>query len=564
MADRSLPTERNYQDDAFSAADWLREAFEWIQWETAENQGGRNGLTLPRLPSEPEEIVAVGVELNNSLNNQAAILEAAPQGDGDKPELTRARLALLYRSYAAALQQACLDASLDSDTGLVRSITNVAVDLYLGLHSLGIADGQGFLLQTLAWPRSAQSLSKLTELLIELPPDDWTSTAIGLSPLMRDTEWPVEAVFPDLFEGLHQPTMIAPILDLANYCKHRGMVEKHPAAPLETSLTEMLGGVVARLGVLEEDPTQFGDDPKQIQQILGDAIAVCVSLCDALGLIGYEGAIGKLHQALDLRHRRVQTEAAGALARMDQEIGRTSLVALAAEPVARLRALRYAEELGISERIDELYTHPCAVAEAELALWLAQPQQLGLPPHTIELVDQRMLFWPSFDEPQACFLFRFQYRLPQGEWSNIGMAGPLIHSFAADLADLPVSDIYAAFAGWHAEHSEIYEVPSEHWNAAHQRLLVPLIRSLENHQHEVTKPLWLGFFLGEICLVAETKVDDAKGVAVTDGLETIWYPNVGRIRPLGPFEAYSIFKGRKMLRTFNPDLSSDLDLDDET
>ena len=104
---------------------------------------------------------------------------------------------------------------------------------------------------------------------------------------------------------------------------------------------------------------------------------------------------------------------------------------------------------------------------------------------------------------------------------------------------------------------------SQNWNAAHQRLLAPLIRSLEDHQHEVTKPLWLGFFLGEICLVAETKVDEATGVAVTDGLETIWYPSVGRARPLGAFEAYSIFKGRKMLRTFNPDLSSELDLDDE-
>ncbi len=215
---------------------------------------------------------------------------------------------------------------------------------------------------------------------------------------------------------------------------------------------------------------------------------------------------------------------------------------------------------------DFAYTHPCAVAEAELALWLAQPQQLGLPPHTIEPIDQRMLYWPSFDEPQACFLFRFQYRLPQGEWSNIGMAGPLIHSFAADLADLPVSDIYAAFAGWHAEHPEIYEIPAEHWNSAHQRLVAPLVRSLEEHQHQVIKPLWLGFFLGEICIVAETMVDEASGVAVTDGLETIWYPSVGRTRPLGPFEAYSIFKGRKMLRTFNPDLSIDLelDLDDET
>jgi hypothetical protein len=243
---------------------------------------------------------------------------------------------------------------------------------------------------------------------------------------------------------------------------------------------------------------------------------------------------------------------------MDQEIGRDTLVALAAEPVARLRVLRYCEELGLIEKIEEIYTLPAAIAEAELALWLAQPQQLGFPPRSIEIIDQRMLYWPSFDEPQSCFLFRYEYTLPQGEWSNIGMAGPLVHSFAADLADLPVSDIYAAFAGWHAEHPEIYEVAAANWNSAYQRQSAPLVRALEERGHQAVHPLWMGCFLGEICIVAESTVDEALGVAVTDGLETIWYPKVGRTRPLGPMEAYAIFKGRKMLRTFNPDMSSDL------
>lgn len=564
MASHSQSPNQRNQSPQLSAQDWVRDAFKWLLSRSEESQNQQRRLGLPAISAEPLEIVALGVELSRVLSEGAMTLHEALSDPSERANTIRCRLSLLSRTYAAALQQACLDALLESNASLVREITNVAVDLYLGLHGLGIVDGQGFLLQTLAWTRSPQSLEKLTELLIELPPQDWTSTALGLSPLMRDTQWPVEAVFPSLLEGLHEPTMIAPILDLANYCQHQRMVSQHPASKLENSLTEMLGGVVARLGQLEEDPTRFGDDPKQIQRVLSDAIAVCVSLCDALGLIGFEGAIGKLHQALELRHRRVQTEAAGALARMDQKIGRDSLVALAAEPVSRLRAIHYADELGLSDQIDEGYTHPCALAEAELALWLAQPQQLGLPPKAIEVIDQRMLFWPSFDEPQACFLFRFQYLLPQGEWSNIGMAGPLVHSFAADLADLPVFDIYSAFAGWHAEHPEIYEIPVEHWNSAEHRQALSLIRSLEEHQHQAINPLWLGCFLGEICLVAETTVDGATGVAVTDGLETIWYPNVGRLRPLGPFEAYSIYKGRKILRTFNADMSNDLDLNDES
>jgi hypothetical protein len=552
-------SEHENRDETEFCEDWVRKSLDWVQRvadddrsAVAANEG------LPELPSDPFQIVALGIELAEALDRRPLLLGAIQDSESKSSQAIRGRLSLLSRLYSAALQQTCLDATLEDDSALSETIAKVAIDLFRSLHQFRIVEGQGFLLQTLAWPRTASSLERLVQLLIELTPSDWTATALALSPLMRNTQWPVGVVFPALLEGLHQPSMIAPILDLANFCQHQQMVSQHPAAHLADSLTEMLGGVVARLGMLEEDPTKFGDDPQLIQRVLGDAIAICVALCDALGLIGHQAAIGKLHQALALRHRRVQTEAAGALARMDQEIGRDSLVALAAEPVARLRVLQYCDELGLTEKIDEIHTLPSALAEAELALWLAQPQQLGFPPRTIEIVDQRMLYWPSFDEPQSCFLFRYQYTLPQGEWSNIGMAGPLVHSFAADLADLPVSDIYAAFAGWHAEHPEIYEVPAEHWNSAHHRQAAPLMRALEERGHHDVRPLWMGCFLGESCVVAESMVDDAIGVAVTDGLETIWYPRVGRTRPLGPFEAYAIFKGRKMLRTFNPDMSSDL------
>ncbi|MDZ4848266.1 MAG: HEAT repeat domain-containing protein [Pirellulaceae bacterium] len=553
----------NDQDDDFSAEAWVRDAFEWFQCEPDENTSQSSIHDPPRLPADSVQIVAIGAELANALGSPISWLETIRNGSHENSSGVYRRLSLFSRSYSAALQQACLDASLDEDVSLIRDTTNVAVDLYLAIHGLRVVEGQGFLLQTLAWPRTEQALSQLVDLMIQFPPADWTASAMALSPLMRNTDWPIKAVFPALLSGLHNPTMIAPLLDLANFCHHQKMVELHPASEHADSLTQMLGGIVARLGMLEEDPTKFGEEPLQIQQVLSDAIAVCVSLCDALGLMGCQDAIGKLHQALSLRHRRVQTEAAGALARLNQEFGRESLVALAAEPVARLRVLHYADELGLSDKIDALHSQPCAIAEAELALWLAQPQQLGLPPQNIEVVDQRMLFWPSFDEPQACFLFRFQYQLPNGEWSNIGMAGPLVHSFAADLADLPVLDIYAAFAGWHAEHPEIFEIPVEHWNAAHQRQTAPLMRWLEDNQHENIRPLWIGCFLNEICLVVESTVDSATGVAVTDGLETIWYSNVGRLRPLGAFEAYSVFKGRKILRTFNPDMSIELETENE-
>ncbi|EMI16815.1 hypothetical protein RMSM_06268 [Rhodopirellula maiorica SM1] len=50
--------------------------------------------------------------------------------------------------------------------------------------------------------------------------------------------------------------------------------------------------------------------------------------------------------------------------------------------------------------------------------------------------------------------------------------------------------------------------------------------------------------------------DSTECVVVTDGLETIDQAVAGRTRPLTPGDVFNLYKGRKMLRTFNP--SSDV------
>ncbi len=74
--------------------------------------------------------------------------------------------------------------------------------------------------------------------------------------------------------------------------------------------------------------------------------------------------------------------------------------------------------------------------------------------------------WPSYTEPQTCYLFRFTYPLSNGQYTNVGIAGPVVHAFNADMAELPELDIYAAFAGWQAEHPEIFEVARSEFNSS--------------------------------------------------------------------------------------------------
>ncbi len=510
-----------------------------------------------------ERLVEVGIELcaQNATIDRAGQFRQIMEAGSDSGSTSRAETIL--KSFVGAMQTHIANYDPENQS-LAQSLVDVAGAIYESWYGVLLGPDvprpmvaiEGPLLQCIAWRRESADLNRLSILLVSKPPSSWIPMAVAISPLMRSGKWEIGSVFPTLLVGLQHPSMAAPVLDLANYCVHSQRTTEHPAKARQESLVAILGGVISRLALAEEDPTSLGSTTEEIQGVLNDSIALAVALCDAVGLLGARNSIGKLHQALELQHRRVQTEAAASLARMGEEVGRKALIALAAEPIARLRVLQYAEELGIESEIDEVHTMPLAIAESELALWLSEPQHFGLPPHSLELLDVRTLSWPGYDEPQQCYLFRYAYRLPASqsyaaEISNIGIAGPLTHTFGCDLAELPVHDIYAMFAGWHAEHEEIFEVPAPQWNSAQKKVANQLLGLLEQHGHDSVEPLWLGFFLSEIAVVTRSRFENSIGFAVTDGVELLWYPSSGRSRPLGPTEVYSLYKGRKILKSFN-------------
>lgn len=409
------------------------------------------------------------------------------------------------------------------------------------------------LLGWLAALRGRQELALFAQLLASAPPQDSPQLAVALGPLFQWLDYDAGALFPALLDGLLHKHLAGAILDLANYLTREQMLSTHPAATRSKELIALLGAIVQRLGTIEEEPDAAGRSAQEVGAIVAESLPLAVSLCDALALIGDREAVGKLYQAMQLAHRRLRTEAAAALAKLGEKDGIDILVELAAEPVARLRVLAYAQELGFTERIDEQYSTDAARAESQLALWLAQPAQFGIPPTKLELVDEREQFWPSFDEPVVCYLFRYTYDLGYGTLSNIGIAGPLEHTFAADLADLPPDDIYAAFAGWQAEHEEVREFEVASLNETQRVEVTRLERRLHDGGLEQIVPHILAFFFGERVLIASALREGLPGVGIaTSGGESIWFPQGNPQRPLGPREAYCIFKGRKLLRTFNP------------
>lgn len=443
---------------------------------------------------------------------------------------------------------------------ILRQVCRQIADLYATLGPN--CTPRHALLAMLAQSGRPEALEHLVRLLVDDPPVAATDCVLACAALFQKPPEDPSLIFPRLSDAIERPATAAVVLDLANYWTERGIVSPHPAAPRATALGTLCGAVTQRLQMLVEKPVN-GESVEVLHRQVDEGVALVASLSTALALIGDEAAIPRLHQVLQLPHRRLRTEAAAALAKLGDDAGIVALLAMAAQPVVRSAALGHLKTLGAWQRIPEQFRSDAARAEGELASWLARPEHYGLAPQAIELVDARRLFWPGFPDEVDSYLFRYQYALPQGHFSNVGIAGPLTFALRADLADLPPADIYAAYAGWHAEHPEIRETSAgnlphdvlDRWDDLQCRLIAA--------GYETPELVKVGRFFEDEVFVASASRGGHAGAVVADRARLEWYPAGHTRRPLGPTEAYYIHKGRKLLRSFNPQLDQVTDAEPE-
>jgi hypothetical protein len=416
------------------------------------------------------------------------------------------------------------------------------------------------ILRVLATSDTPRALNAFAELTLDAPPARGHDVLLAFSPLFQRDSYGPGTLFPRLLDGLERPLLAAVVLDLANYVTRRGLATKHPAAGRVEQLAALLGGLVHRLHRLEERPESYATTPQALSALVADSLALVVSLCDALGLIGEASIAGKLHQALDLSHRRVRTEAAAALARLGDERGGGALGELAAEPVVRTRALAYLEELGLTEKAPAEFRTPVARAEGELAAWLAMPTNFGAPPTSLELVDERTIRWPGYAEAVECRLFDFEYHHAQGEFTSVGIVGPVTHAFVADLEDLPPDDIYAMYAGWYAEHAEIGERSPEELTEDERTTWREIEAKLQSAGFANVELVMLGMFLGEQEWVATAMHDRNPEMLVAGDRGVARYRLLATPRAPSAVEMYWLHRGRRLLAAFNRgDRAGDVD-----
>lgn len=457
---------------------------------------------------------------------------------------------LVLSILAQSLQHFRLQGSNPSDAVENEALIEQVETLYRHLEYP--AKARAILLAVLATMGGPKSLAGYVELMTTVPPLDDAGIELAIEPLMK-SKTAATMLFPRLLQGIEHASVAPTIIDLANYMKREEFVDEHPATFCVERLQLLLHGLAQRLNALLSHPEAAMTSPEKVNWQVAQSVALGVAICDSLALIGDGSSEKVLREVVALPHRRLRAEGAAALTRLGDEEGKVMLLELLKEPVTRLRVLVYADELGIQSEVDPQYATDEARAESELAMWLQRPGQMGVAPTSLELVDQRRQFWPGFDAQVDCFLFRFEYRMGGGSYANIGIAGPVTFAFAADMADLSPDDIYAAFAGWEVAHEEVYEfdLRDEHVASQHSDVAKMCRRMTDGGWCNVV-PIKLGVFFGERILVANAQKEGVDGIALaTHEQDVSWYPISSATHPLGPDEVYSIYKGKKLLRTFN-------------
>jgi hypothetical protein len=133
---------------------------------------------------------------------------------------------------------------------------------------------------------------------------------------------------------------------------------------------------------------------------------------------------------LGLKHseQEVVLEAAWAGARRGDTSSVAKLVEMSRDVRFSDKAVRYLGEVGRESEIPAEVQQPDFRALAEMANWLAHPNELGRAPDKVEIVDKRKFNWPLEEEMVDVYLIRYTVKNvdpSKADEVNIGLVGPM-------------------------------------------------------------------------------------------------------------------------------------------
>ena len=167
----------------------------------------------------------------------------------------------------------------------------------------------------------------------------------------------------------------------------------------------------------------------------------------------------------------VRIESAWAQAKLGQLSSVEQLADIARNPLYAHLAIRYLEELGHSDRVPEEARTPDATALAEMAQWLAHPNELGHPPEAISVADTRELYWPPTNDRRRLWVIRFAHRSDGELVEDYGLVGSTTWAMFGESPARDPMDVYAIHCCWELQSNEDPRAPSERSPAAGRRIL---------------------------------------------------------------------------------------------
>ena len=114
-----------------------------------------------------------------------------------------------------------------------------------------------------------------------------------------------------------------------------------------------------------------------------------------------------------------------------------------------------------------------------------------------------------------------------------------------------MDDTYAAFAGWHAVHEEIYQLSLEQAHGLRGDELRVLLDKLLEQEFDSSEPVFAGSFFGELVLVAEAVRNSEPVVVLVDQADLFCFTSTSDENRIVPKMAYTIWRGRRLLEQFN-------------
>ena len=242
------------------------------------------------------------------------------------------------------------------------------------------------------------------------------------------------------------------LLDLANTLSRQERVTEHPFDTAD-------GHARLEAWLADSDPAHF---------------SYAHSTAAALPFIGAaRNSLAAL--AMDHPDTGVQMEAAWAGAYRGGTAGVTFLARLCEDPGYSLAARRYLDELGEADRVPAKALEPDFEARAQMARWLAHPQEFGEPPTHIEVYDTRELDWPPTNDRRRVWLLKYTYAGRDddgGDEVGLGMCGSITFAlFGETGAATSPEDAYGIHCCWELEVNGDPRAPQERSAAAGRKLL---------------------------------------------------------------------------------------------